>query len=77
MIVSCAGTRDNHPHSLQVSGNYEPIIRRNSCVYATLGTSYSVPTHATDRHTHRITSTTCRINTVVSSDDGPIVVRNM
>ena len=27
---------------LHVSGNYVPIIRRNNCVYATLGTCYSV-----------------------------------
>jgi len=28
-------------------------------------------------HPQRITSTKCRINTVVSPDDGPIVARNM
>ena len=28
--------------SLHVSGDYVPIIRRNDCVYATLGTCYSV-----------------------------------
>jgi len=28
--------------SLHVSGNYVPIIRRNNCVYATLGTCHSV-----------------------------------
>ena len=27
--------------SLQVSGDYVPIIRRNNCMYATLGTCYS------------------------------------
>jgi len=27
---------------LHVSDDYVPIIRRNSCVYATLGTCYSV-----------------------------------
>ena len=30
-----------------------------------------------DSHSHRITNTKCRINTVVSPDDGPIVARNM
>jgi len=30
-----------------------------------------------DSHPHRITSTKCCINTVVSPDDGPIVARNM
>ena len=30
-----------------------------------------------DRHPHRITSTKCRKNTVVSPDDGHIVARNM
>jgi hypothetical protein len=28
--------------SLHVSGDYVPFIRRNNCIYATLGTSYSV-----------------------------------
>jgi len=27
---------------LHVSGDYVPIIRRNICIYATLGTCYSV-----------------------------------
>ena len=30
-----------------------------------------------ESHPHRITSTKCRKNTVVSPDDGPIVARNM
>ena len=30
-----------------------------------------------DSHPHRITSTKCRKNTVVSSDDGHIFARNM
>jgi len=30
-----------------------------------------------DSHPHRITSTKCRTNTVVSPDDGHIVARNM
>ena len=30
-----------------------------------------------DSHPHRITSTKCRINRVVSPDDGHIVARNM
>jgi len=28
--------------SLHVSGDYMPIIRRNNCIYATVGTCYSV-----------------------------------
>jgi len=28
--------------SLHVSGNYVPIIRRNNCIYVTLGICYSV-----------------------------------
>jgi len=27
--------------SVHVAGNYVPIIRRNNCIYATLGTCYS------------------------------------
>ena len=52
-----------------------PIIRRNNCIYATLGTRYSV--WMTVCYTYRITSTKCRINTVVSPNDGHIVARNM
>ena len=28
--------------SLHISGDYVPVIRRNNCVFATLGTCYSV-----------------------------------
>ena len=35
------------------------------------------PPYIPDSHPHRITSTKCRKNTVVSSDDGHIVARNM
>jgi len=28
-------------------------------------------------HPHRVTNTTCRIDTVISSDDGHTVARNM
>jgi hypothetical protein len=64
-----------------------PIIRRNY-VFVTLGTCYSVwmtvwyaewnsiPPSIPDSHPHRITSTKCHINTVVSPDDGHIVARN-
>jgi hypothetical protein len=45
-----------------------PIFRRNNCVYAILGTCYSVC--VPDSHPYRITSTNCHINTVVSPDDG-------
>ena len=63
-----------------------PIIRRNNCVHVTLGTCYSVwmtvwyagwPPCIPDSHPHRITSTKCRMNAVVSPDDGHIVARNM
>jgi hypothetical protein len=36
-----------------------------------------VPPCIPDSNPHRITSTKCRINTVVSPDDMPIVARNM
>ena len=59
-----------------------PIVRRNNCVYATLGTCYSAwmtvwYAGAYAPAPHRMTSTKRRINTVISPDDGPIVVRNM
>jgi hypothetical protein len=65
-----------------------PIIRRNNCVCATLGTCYSLWMTAwyagcnqtspciPDSHPQRITSTKVRI-TFVSPDDGHIVARNM
>jgi len=36
-----------------------------------------IPPRIPDSHPHRITSTKCRINTVVSPDDGHIAARNM
>ena len=57
-----------------------PSSGDNNCVYATLGTCYSVSMTVRytecirDSHRHKITSTKCRINTVVSPDDGPIVI---
>jgi len=36
-----------------------------------------IPPCIPDSHPHRITSNTCHINTVVSSDDGHIVARDM
>jgi len=62
-----------------------PIIRRKNCIYVALDTYYSacmpvwyaaIPSCIPDCHPHRITSTKCRINTVVSLDDGQIVARN-
>ena len=45
-----------------------PIIRRNNSIYAILGTRHCVC--IPDIHSQRVTSTKCRINTVVSPDDG-------
>ena len=42
-----------------------PIIRRNNCIYVTLGIFLSV------------TNNKCRVNAVISPDDGHIVARNM
>ena len=58
-------------------------------IYATLGICHSVwmtvwyagwneiPPCIPDTHPHRVTNTKCRIDTVISPDDGHIVVRNM
>jgi len=63
-----------------------PIIRRNNCLFATLGTCYSLwmavwyagwnemPPCIENSHP---TNTKRRKITVVSSDDVPIVVQNM
>jgi hypothetical protein len=69
--------------SLHVSGDYVPIIARNNCIYATLGTCCPVwmtvwyAGFIPDSYPYRITGTKCRINTVISPDDGHIVARNM
>jgi hypothetical protein len=55
------------------------LVRRVE-VYVTLGTCYSVwmtVSYAGSNTEDGITSTKCRINTVVSPDDGHIVARNM
>jgi hypothetical protein len=60
------------------------IIRRNNCIYATLGICHSVwmtvwyeGWNETEVLFHTVTNTKCRIDTVISPDDGHIVVRNM
>jgi len=67
-------------------GDYVPIIRRNNCIYATLGICHCVwmtvwyagyASCISDSHPHRVTNTKCRIDAVVSPDDGHIVARNM
>ena len=71
---------------LHVSGNYVHIIRRNYCINATLGICHSVwmtdwfagwGSYIPDSHPHRVANTRCRIDTVISPDDGHIVGRNM
>jgi len=73
--------RESHAAHVHVSVEYVPIIRRKNCIYATLGTCYSVRTTVwgciPDSHPYRITITKCRINTVIAPDDGHIVARNM
>ena len=71
---------------LHVSSDYVSIIKRNNCIFATLGICHfawmtvwyaectpCIP----DSYPHRITSTKCLIDTVISPDDGHIVARNM
>jgi len=36
-----------------------------------------IPPCIPDSHPHRVTNTKCRIDTVISPDDGHIVARNM
>jgi len=60
------------PLPLHVSGDYVPIIRRNNCVYRTLGTCYAVWIIVWYAGWNEK-----NINIVVSPDDGHIVARNM
>jgi len=69
--------------SLHVSGDYVPVIRRYNCIYPTLGICHSewmtvwFAGCKPDSHPHRVTNTKCRIDTIISPDDGHIVARNM
>jgi len=64
---------------------YVPIIRRNNCIYVTLGICHSVwmtvwfawwkTLHTS--HPHRVTNTKCCTDTVISPDDGHTVTRNV
>ena len=69
--------------SVHVSGDYVPNIRRNNCIYATLGTCYSewmsvwYAGYIPDSRPYRITNTKCRINTVISPDDGHMFDRDV
>ena len=60
-----------------------PIIRRNNCIYATLGICHSVwmtvwyAGWIPDSQLHKVTNIKCRIDTVISPDDGHIVARNI
>jgi len=55
--------------SLHVSGNYVPIIRKNDCIYATLGICHSVWMIVWYAGW---TETQGRIDTVISPDNGHI-----
>jgi len=60
-----------------------PIISKNNYIYATLSICHSVwmtlwwNSTLHTRHPYRITITKCRIDTVISPDDGHIVARSM
>jgi hypothetical protein len=41
------------------------------------GMQGGIPVCIPDSHPYRITSTKCRMNTVVAPDDGPIAARNV
>jgi len=53
-----------------------PIVRRNSCIYVTLGICYSVwmtgMQGAYQTVIHTVTDTKCHIDTAISPDDGHI-----
>jgi len=63
--------------SLHVSGDCVPIISRNNCIYATQSGMYVIPPYIPGSHPHVVTNTKCRIDTVISADDGHTVARNM
>ena len=77
--------------SLHVSGNYVPIIRRTCCIYASMvffplygwlsdllvGMRLSHSNQQTKQPPIRREKYQCRVDTVISPDDGHIVARNM
>jgi len=42
-----------------------------------LGMQGGIPPYIPDSHPYRVTNTKCRIDTVISPDDGHIVAQNM
>jgi hypothetical protein len=75
--------------SVHVSGNYVPITRRKHCTYGTPRICHSIwvtlwyawrnffPPCIPESHLYTVTNTRCRIGTVIFSDDGHRVARNM
>ena len=62
-----------------VSGDYVPIIRRNNCIYATLGICHSVWMTGMTPHTRQSSTQTDKYqvsHTIISPDDGHIVAQN-
>ena len=57
--------------SLHVSGDYVPIIKRNSCVYVTLHPTLHTGQSSTQNNKYQVSHNT------VSPDDWHIVARNM
>jgi hypothetical protein len=70
--------------TLHVSGDCVPIIRRDNCIYATIGNCHCVWMTVwyagcciADSHPHSLTNTKSRIDKVISPEVGHIIARNM
>ena len=61
----------------QIQSLNETNLVHNFSYYVYFYESLHFPDCITDSHPHRIPSTECCTNTVVSPDDGPIIALNM
>ena len=63
---------------VQLNTSYQITVSMRHLVFVTLcGWPPVMPSCIPDSHPHRVTNTRCRIDTVISPDDGHIVARNM
>jgi pimeloyl-ACP methyl ester carboxylesterase len=74
-------THDTNKYTFYINNKYNLLNKanlvHNFSLYVYIYESLHFPPCIPDSHPHRITSTKCRTNTVVSLDGGPIFTRNM
>jgi hypothetical protein len=64
------------PSSGEITVSMRHLVFVTLCGWLS-GMQGGIPPCIPDSHPHRVTNTKCRIDTVISPDDGHIVARNM